>query len=82
MRVLSNGKQVDVIDSELKLTTQDRRLRKAYDRIEREGLVVLGPGKTMTDNISSTTETVYPLTKENVPRLSNGLYRFGYNLTL
>ncbi|MGB9486842.1 MAG: hypothetical protein WCD04_12120 [Terriglobia bacterium] len=62
MRVLLNGKQVGVIDCELKLTTQDPRLRNAYDRIEKEGMVVLGPGKTMTDNISSTTETVYPLT--------------------
>ena len=80
MRVLLNGKKVGEIDSRRKLATEDPKLRKAYDRIEAEGIVTLGPGKVMTEEICSTTEKVTPLKEASVSVLTRELHRFGYDL--
>jgi hypothetical protein len=77
MIVLSHGQKIGEIDDQLKLTTHDAALEKAFKRITTEPIVRLSPGKVMTAQISSTQEEVIPLTADS---LAGELTRWGFSV--
>ena len=75
MIVLRHGQKIGEIDAQLKLSTHDAALEKAFTRITSEPIVRLSPGGTMTENIRSTQEEIIPLTAESLAR---ELMRWGF----
>ena len=77
MIVLRHGQKIGEIDAQLKLSTHDAALEKAFNRITSEPIVRLSPGKVMTDQIRSTQEEIVPLTVESLAR---ELARYGFEV--